>query len=130
MGRELLPEIKIDIPALRPVKPAVKNPWKLKINVTKTDIRYGEVDDSSNCPVARAIKRALRARGQGALNLRLFVDMDGVEVVDSDGSNRPGWHRVRSRRFPKGVSQRIDTYDTIGRMEQFSFPLDLSRWFK
>lgn len=56
------------------------NSLTLKVRVTAEDIRLGCPEDSENCPVARAVLRALTAEFLKSKVGRFFVDGLSVEV--------------------------------------------------
>jgi len=71
----------------------------VRVAVTQNDIEQGERHKSYACPVARAIRRALRKRGIGVV----LVEVDYVDFANEDGK----WHCP----FPDRIARWIERYD-------------------
>ncbi len=87
---------------------------KVTINVTQEDIKQGCSGNARNCPVARAIVRALNLTlGRVSVSNNLFIYMkDDV-------------HHLGAMRTPDSVLQFIARFDTGCAVEPFSFELEI-----
>lgn len=85
----------------------------MKINVTKADIRNGEIGSFSSCPVGLAIRRATKQK---------FVKV-GREYI-SFGKNTQSNIDYKTYKTPNKVARFIATFDAEDKVKPFSFTLN------
>ena len=91
----------------------------LAIAVTNEDIQHGYRNDPCLCPVAlAAIREILSSREIVALSVHTS-ELYCWQV--SNGKLMPEFHI----KLPEEVGNRIATYDRTGRMEPFSFEIEV-----
>lgn len=94
------------------------------INVTRRRINRGSAGDAVDCPVAHAVNSVLRRQ------FIAVVHSDGIYIVPRGTSTRmirlklmpTIKHKVS---YPRKVQIAISSYDISGKMEPFSFKLNI-----
>jgi hypothetical protein len=81
-----------------------------KIRVTKSDIRYGEPESVTSCPIALAVMRATR---------RARVSVDGDEVIIA----KPKSRCVCAFPMPAKAGDFVSDFDGGEKVRPFSFVL-------
>ena len=90
------------------------------IEVTQEDIDRGEIYACQNCPVALAFQRATGCHNLYVGQTHFYPD-----------EPFSGSKKIRSRRLPESVIDKIDEFDDGEGMEPFSFPIDIpDGWLK
>lgn len=87
-----------------------------KINVTAADIKNGIKQSSSNCPVALAIKRALKRK---PLDMKLKY----ISLRSYHGSVY--YNLYCTFDFPDKVTKQIRLFDNGKKIKPFSFTIDI-----
>ena len=85
----------------------------MKINVTEKDIKEGQRDCRSGCPVARAVQRGVM--------LQTLVDKDVVRLLSYP--QEWGYYAVAKIRLTEDVQRFVEQFDAGEPVEPFSFDL-------
>lgn len=96
------------------IKSERRNALKVKINVTRSDIKAGERESCVGCPVARAALRALSEHGYQTVHV----------FPSSIDARNPDHTSARSFNLPKRAGAFIDRFDTAHpkRDQGFQYP--------
>lgn len=87
---------------------------RIKIEVTKEDIRLGAEGSSGDCPIALALKRRFLRQ-----NLSIYV---GDDVFTFDGGNR--WHKLPKR---ASVFSTAQMHNHVEKLKPFKFFIDIPK---
>lgn len=88
----------------------------MRISVTKTDINRGCPYEGDNCPIARAVRRALRPMGIHHANA-VAVDQDSMTFQTKTG------RVIKSIRTPATAAQFISAFDSGRAVQPFTFQI-------
>lgn len=85
-----------------------KFPRRVRINVTKQDIKRGVPHEPDSCPIARAAKRSFGRKAY-------------VEVMSSVAVLKRGGEEEVNYRYTEKAGQFIENFDNGNHVEPFSF---------
>lgn len=88
-------------------------PHFMKITVTQRDINKGCRSDDSNCPIARAVRRAFHYKYRPSVFLDIFLDKPGI-------GNALG---CRIFTMPKKARNFVSNFDFGLKVKPFSFEI-------
>ena len=86
---------------------------RITIDVTKRDIASGTEDD---CPITRAVRRALGLRKNSAIGRNLLVGISNIYFLHEDS-----WDETELASIPKIAQDFVHTFDREWPVEPFFF---------
>ena len=96
---------------------------RLQIDVTKSDIRLGGIQEANSCPIARSVKRTLGLRGRKAERLSVLQ-----EALEFESDDNEGWEpNVRIAILPAVANTFMHDFDRELPVNPFSFYANFSQ---
>ena len=92
---------------------------RITIDVTKRDISVGDADD---CPLTRAVRRALHVRQGSRLGENLLVGASNIYYLMEDS-----WNEVDLAAIPKIAQDFVRDFDIDRTVEPFSFVANFNK---
>ncbi len=96
---------------------------RITIDVTKRDITTGDLD---NCPIIRAVRRALGIRADSKLGRDLYVGYDNIYVMRDDLGGNPA-EDINLAMVPAAAIEFTQDFDDERPVKPFSFVANFSQ---
>lgn len=96
----------------------------MRLKITRTDIRRGRKYDANGCPIARAVKRAMRKSGKNPKDYTIDVTtVLQVHKIVREGARIVALEPRITKSLPENGRRFVESFDPYGDVKPFTLEL-------